>query len=116
MIAWDMSTWEAMQLDIEYRGLKTLCQPNKKLQKLIISKKISYNAMKKTCDNLEGVLPTPSTEAELVKANGDFKVRNCHRWARVGPSGGVAAARQGGAVFCPSGGGAPPKFRGGGQA
>ncbi len=69
-----MGVWDINEVDIEYRDLKTMCQPDLKLRKFVVSKKISYNMMRKTCDDLKGVMPTPFTKEELIKSNKDFKV------------------------------------------
>ncbi len=75
-VAWDMEVWDTKEVDIEYREMRSMCQPDIKLRKLVVSTKISYNVMRKACDDLNGVMPTPFTKKELMKSNKDFRVRH----------------------------------------
>ncbi len=73
-VAWDMSKWEANQVTVVTRELESLCKPDPLLRQLIMTQKISYNLLSKTCNNLGGRMPVAFTKDQLANTSNLFQV------------------------------------------
>ncbi len=69
-----MSKWEANQVTVVTRELESLCKPDPLLRQLIMTQKISYNLLSKTCNNLGGRMPVAFTKDQLANTSNLFQV------------------------------------------
>ncbi len=69
-----MADWDVNDVAIESRELTSLCEPDPLLRKLIMTHKVSYNLLQKTCSNLGGRMPVAFDKEKLAQTSAQFLV------------------------------------------